>query len=87
MDITSLVGIAVLSAVLCIIVRQYKPEMALGVSIACGILIMCSVISMLAPAAELISQLTASAGLDGGYTRTLFKALAVCYITQLGPDC
>ena len=87
MDITSLVGIAVLSAVLCIIVRQYKPEMALGVSIACGILIMCSVISMLAPAAELISQLTASAGLDGGYTRTLFKALAVCYITQLGSDC
>ena len=87
MDITSLVGIAVLSAVLCIVVRQYKPEMALGVSIACGILIMCSVISMLAPAAELISQLTASAGLDGGYTRTLFKALAVCYITQLGSDC
>lgn len=87
MDITSLVGIAVLSAVLCIIVRQYKPEMALGVSIACGILIMCSVISMLAPAAELISQLTASVGLDGGYTRTLFKALAVCYITQLGSDC
>ena len=87
MDITSLVGIAVLYAVLCIIVRQYKPEMALGVSIACGILIMCSVISMLAPAAELISQLTASAGLDGGYTRTLFKALAVCYITQLGSDC
>lgn len=87
MDITSLVGIAVLSAVLCIIVRQYKPEMALGVSIACGILIMCSVISMLAPAAELISQLTASAGLDCGYTRTLFKALAVCYITQLGSDC
>lgn len=87
MDITSLVGIAVLSAVLCIIVRQYKPEMALGVSIACGILILCSVISMLAPAAELISQLTASAGVDGGYTRTLFKALAVCYITQLGSDC
>ena len=39
MDITTLVGIAVLSAVLCIIVRQYKPEMALGISIACGVLI------------------------------------------------
>ena len=76
-----------LSAVLCVIVRQYKPEMALGVSIACGILVMCSVLSMLAPAVELISRLTGSAGLDGGYSRTLFKALAVCYITQLGSDC
>ena len=84
MDITTLVGIAVLSAVLCIIVRQYKPEMALGISIACGVLIMGAVI---APSVELISQLTGAAGLDGGYSRTLFKALAVCYITQLGSDC
>ena len=87
MDITTLVGIAVLSAVLCIIVRQYKPEMALGISIACGVLIMGAVIAMLAPSVELISQLTGAAGLDGGYSRTLFKALAVCYITQLGSDC
>ena len=58
MDITTLVGIAVLSAVLCIIVRQYKPEMALGISIACGVLIMGAVIAMLAPSVELISQLT-----------------------------
>ena len=78
MDITTLVGIAVLSAVLCIIVRQYKPEMALGISIACGVLIMGAVITMLAPSVELISQLTGAAGLDGGYSRTLFKALAVC---------
>lgn len=87
MDITALVGIAVLSAVLCIIVRQYKPEMALGISIACGVIVMISVLSMLKPCAEMISGLTAAAGLDGGYSRTLFKALAVCYITQLGSDC
>lgn len=87
MDITSLVGLAVLSAVLCVIVRQMKPELALGVSIACGVILMGAVISMLAPSVELISQLTESAGLDGGYSRTLFKALAVCYISQLGSDC
>ena len=54
-----------LSAVLCIIVRQYKPEMALGISIACGVLIMGAVIAMLAPSVELISQLTGAAGLQG----------------------
>ena len=87
MDITTLVGLGVLSAVLCIIVRQYKPEMALGISIACGVIFMLAVLSMLKPCAELISDLTAAAGLDGGYSRTLFKALAVCYITQIGSDC
>lgn len=87
MNIISLVGTGILSAVLCIIVRQYKPEMALGVSIACGVLIMGVVIGMLSPSVELISRLTSAAGLDSSYSRTLFKALAVCYITQLGSDC
>ena len=75
-----------LSAVLCVIVRQYKPEMSLGISIACGVLLMGAAVAMLEPSAELISKLAGSAGLDSGYGRTLFKALAVCYITQLGAD-
>lgn len=75
-----------LSAVLCIIVRQYKPDAALGVSIACGILIMTAVISMLAPSVSAITELTSAAGLDDGYAAALLKALAVCYITQLAAD-
>lgn len=87
MDIISLIGIGIISALLCAIVRQMKPELALGISIACGILVLGSVVSMLMPSVELISELTEAAGLDDGYTRTLFKALAVCYIAQLGSDC
>lgn len=87
MDITSLVGMGILSAVLCVIVRQYKPEMALGVSVACGVLIMGAAVTMLAPSVEVIGTLMASAGLDEGYAGVLLKALAVCYVTQLASDC
>lgn len=86
MDITSIAGLGLLSAVLCIIVRQYKPDAALGVSIACGILIMTAVVSMLAPSVSAITELTSAAGLDDGYAAALLKALAVCYITQLAAD-
>lgn len=87
MDITAIAGIGILSAVLCVIVRQYKPEMALGISTACGILILTAVITMLAPSVSAIAELTEAAGLDEGYTAILLKALAVCYITQLAADC
>lgn len=86
MDITSIAGIGILSAVLCVIVRQYKPDAALGVSIACGILIMTAVITMLAPSLEAITELADSAGLDSSYAQVLLKALAVCYLTQLASD-
>ena len=68
------------------IVRQYKPDAALGVSIACGILIMTAVITMLAPSLEAITELADSAGLDSSYAQVLLKALAVCYLTQLASD-
>lgn len=87
MDIAAIAGIGILSAVLCLIVRQYKPEMAVGISIACGVLILTAVIAMLAPSVSAITELTEAAGLDGGYAQILLKALAVCYITQLSADC
>ncbi|MBE6888918.1 MAG: stage III sporulation protein AC/AD protein family [Ruminococcaceae bacterium] len=87
MDITAIAGIGILSAVLCVIVRQYKPEMALGISTACGILILTAAITMLAPSVSAIAELTEAAGLDEGYAAILLKALAVCYITQLAADC
>ncbi len=86
MDITAIAGIGILSAVLCVIVRQYKPDAALGISVACGILIMTAVITMLAPSVAAITELASAAGLDGGYAQVLLKALAVCYLTQLASD-
>ncbi len=71
---------------LCMIVRQYKPDAALGISVACGIIIMTAVITMLAPSVSAIAELTSAAGLEDGYAQVLMKALAVCYITQLASD-
>lgn len=87
MDMTAIAGLGILSAMLCVIIRQYKPEMALGVSIACGVLILAAVITMLAPSVQAIAELTDAAGLNGGYAQILLKALAVCYVTQLSADC
>ncbi len=87
MNIISLAGTAVISAVLCVVVRQYKPEAALGIGLACGVIILGAVISMLAPSIEAINTLTQAAGIDSEFARVLLKALAVCYVTQLSADC
>lgn len=87
MDIVSLSGAALLSGLLCLVVRQYKPEAALWISLACGVLLLTAAVAMLAPSVEVIARLTSSAGIDSSYAQVLFKALAVCYITQLSADC
>lgn len=86
MDIFTLAGIAVICALLCVIVRQYCPEAALGVGIAGGVLLMGAAALMLAPSVEALKELSRRAGLDNGFAQVLIKALAVCCITQLAAD-
>lgn len=69
------------------IVRQYRPEMAVGVSICCGALLLAAALTMIAPSVDAIAELTRSAGLDSSWAGALLKALGVCYITQLSADC
>ena len=86
MDIITLAGTAIVAAALCVVVKQYRPEAALGISLACGIVIIAAVLSMLAPAISTFSALSERAGLENGFAQVLLKALAVCWITQIAAD-
>lgn len=87
MNIVTLCGFGILAAVLCVIVRQIKPESAVFVGIAAGIGILAAVVTAAAPSVGAITELAENAGIDGEFTKVLLKALAVCYITTLSADC
>ena len=87
MNIVTPCGFGILAAVLCVIVRQIKPESAVFVSIAAGIGILAAVVTAAAPSVGAITELAENAGIDGEFTKVLLKALAVCYITTLSADC
>ncbi len=73
--------------ILCVIVRQMKPDGALWISLAAGIVILVAVLSAVAPSISTINELSQKAGIDGNLVKILLKALAVCYITTLCADC
>ncbi len=87
MDIITLAGIAVLSCFLCVIVRQIRPEAALGIGVACGVMILICAVTALAPSIDALSRISDAAGIDSGFAKILIKALAICYVTQLSADC
>ncbi len=87
MDFLTICGFGVLAVVLCVIVRQMKPDSALGISIAAGIVILAAVLSAVAPSIAVIGELSEKTGINGDLVKILLKALAVCYITTLCADC
>lgn len=87
MNIVIIASAALIAAVLSMVLKQYKPEYSLFISIAAGVLIFLSVIAVIEPIISFIGELTDRAGLEGVYGEVLIKSLAVCYITQLACDC
>lgn len=87
MNIIIIASVALIAAILSLVLKQYKPEYSLFISISAGILIFLSVLAVTRPIMDFINDLTAQTGLSGVYAEVLIKSLAVCYITQLASDC
>lgn len=87
MNILTVTGIGIVGTLLGIVIRQYKPEYGVFVSLATGIVLMTITVTVITPVTDAIATISDRVGIDGEYITPLFKALAVCYVTQLAADC
>ena len=86
-DILKLCGFGLMAVILCAVVKQLRPESAVFVNIAAGLMILIIAVRTLSPSVQAISALADSAGLSGGFAEVLLKALAISYVTSLSADC
>lgn len=85
-EILRLCGFGLLAAVLCAVARQLKPESAVFVNIAAGLMILIFAVKALAPSVSALGELADAAGISGEFAEVLIKALAISYITTLSAD-
>ena len=83
MDAYTMAGIAVITAILAITVKQYKPELGIQVSIAGGAVLMLFAITELSGVMDSIRQAINSYNLDGDWVKLVVRVLGIAYIAQL----
>lgn len=86
MDIYQIIGIAVTGAVMCVLLKQHKPEYAVVVAIICSVLLLFKVVDMISPAITTIKELMNKASINESYVKTIIKVLGICYVTELASD-
>ncbi|MDD6236301.1 MAG: SpoIIIAC/SpoIIIAD family protein [Clostridiales bacterium] len=86
MNILAIVGIGIVATAICILIKQYRPEFAMMVSLSCGVLIFVMILLHLSPAILDIQELMSKASLDNGYFKVLVKSLGICYVTSIASD-
>jgi stage III sporulation protein AD len=86
MNILSLAAMGLIAAVLSIVIRQYKPEFSIYISLTAGVIILIAAISAVRPVLDVMSGLSDKVEISSVYTAALLKSLAVCYVVQLAAD-
>jgi len=82
MEIMQIVGIGIVTAILAVTIRQNKPEIAMAVSIAAGIIIFFLVIGKIGSVIDVLKELSERANLSTIYLATLLKVIAIAYIAE-----
>lgn len=85
-ELFSIAGLAVTAGVMAVLLRQYKAEYALMLSLICCVLVFGVVLKSLQPAFETAEKLLSGIGVSGEYGKILMKALGICYVVQLASD-
>lgn len=84
MDIVQIVSIGLVAAVLAIMLRQQRPEIAVVLTIAAGAVIFFMVAGKLLSVVQALNQLMHKAQLDNIYFGTVLKIIGIAYIAEFG---
>ena len=88
MNIIAFVGAGIIGTVLSVVLKQYKPEFSMYITLITGMLMLGAAVSAVKPALDMISSYIEIADPDSEYAEILIKTLAVCYLTQMaGESC
>lgn len=84
MDIMQVVGLGLVAAVLAVVLRHNKPEMAMFLSIAVGIIIFVVLLGKIGAVLDVLRELSARANLSMVYLGTILKIVGIAYIADFG---
>lgn len=86
MDVIQIVGLGVIATVIVIILKAYRPEMAMQVSILTGVVIFLMVAGKIASVIDVLNTYVSETSIDMTYISTLLKIIGIAYITEFGAE-
>lgn len=90
-DVMKLVGIAIVSTILCMVIKKDRPEMAMFIGVLTGIMILLSVTYKLNFIIDSINDLAHKANIPTMYISLIIKLIGIAYLIefaiQICKDC
>ena len=82
MDIVKIIGVGFTALIIIILLKQYKPEFAVYVSLIAGAIILFLVFSKLEGIVDLLQDLANTAGINSQFLSILIKITGIAVLTE-----
>lgn len=86
MEVIKIVGVSIFSVIMIIILKNYRPEMALVLSIITGIGIMLYAISKMSSVINVLNDLVSKSGVNTDFLLIIIKVIGIAYIVEFGKN-
>lgn len=82
MDIIKIIGVGFISLIIIIIIRQYKPEFTLYVSLLAGAIILLFLMDKISGIVDLLTSLSNKASINNEFLKLLIKITGIAFLTE-----
>ena len=82
MEIVQIIGIAFVSVFIIVLLKQYRPEFVIHISILAGIIIFLMLMPKLSAVIELLNNFTDKLGVNSQFFGILLKITGIAYLSE-----
>ncbi len=82
MDIVKIIGIGLIALIIIVIIKQYKPEFAIYVSLGAGILIFALIAAKMSGIIDILKSLANKTAINSDFLVLLIKITGVAILTE-----
>ena len=87
MNMITICGVAIVTAVLAVMLRSQSPHSAMLLSVAAGAIIILSLLKSLPETISGIQSLLSDSGINAADIAILLKVMGICFVTEFTCDC
>ncbi len=81
-DVIKIIGIGLISLIIIIIIKQYKPEFAIYVSIIAGVIILFVIMDKLEGIINLLKNISSKSGINTEFLELLLRITGIAFLAE-----
>ncbi|MDO4744416.1 MAG: stage III sporulation protein AD [Clostridia bacterium] len=86
MDIFKIAGLGLAAVVLAVFIKNWKPELAMQVSLAAAVIIFLMVLPYLKAVVVMFQDISEQIGLESKYLSLVLKVIGIAYVAQFAAE-